>query len=116
MPPKHRETREDYQQKFEKAFLEEKRQGNDPKQSIAWMKLVGKFGPKISQEELLSLARVVSHELNIDLAREYKRRKETLIYWFNENFEKVWPFVEHNVFVYSKTGELINENQHQEKK
>ena len=97
----------DYQQKFEREFIRKKREHNDAWSCLAWTKLRERFGQKISQEELLSLARVVSNELEIDLSREYKRRKELLIIWFNENFDRVWPFIEHNIIVLSVDGEPI---------
>ena len=45
----------------------------------------------------MSLGIVVSHELNIKLNREYKRHKDMMIKWFEENldrFKEIIAFIE----------------------
>lgn len=96
------------QAKYEWKFINEKRQNWDASSSGAWKKLTSRFGPKISQEELLSLAQVVSVQLDIELTREYKRRKEILIKWFDENLDVIWPFIEKNVVVSDIRGQVID--------
>jgi len=63
----------------------------------AWRRLTIRFGMTISHMELLSLAKVVAHYTNIELVREAKRRKELLIKWFDDNLERVWPFIEEKI-------------------
>lgn len=96
------------QLQYEKALLKEKLGGFDPKSSIAWTKLTDRYGPKISLDEMLSLAQAVSSVLNVPLTREYKRRKDMLIKWFDEHFDVIWPFIEENVFVEDINGKVIN--------
>lgn len=87
------------QDKYESDFVRSKLAGFEPKNSLAWSKLTSRFGPKLNQNKLLSLAEVVSNHLNIELYREYKRRKEMLIKWFDENLDIVWPFIESHVTI-----------------
>ena len=68
-----------------------------PLQSRAWKFLGQTFGTRISKEELVSLGQVVAHELDIELVREYKRRKDTMIKWFDEHLDEVREFMEHRV-------------------
>lgn len=96
------------QVQYEKLFLEEKRKNFDMTKCEAWSRLTQKFGQKVSQEELLTIAQIVSHELDIPLAREYKRRKEILVKWFDENLEAVWPFINNKVRVTDQEGERID--------
>lgn len=71
----------------------------DWEKSRAWTWLVGRFGPKISKEELLSLGLVVCHNTGIELTREYKRRKKTMVKWFEDNYDQVMPFIRSSVIV-----------------
>ena len=105
---KRSDVKEGYQQKFEKEFLKKKRQLGDAFETEAWARLQEKYGRKISQEELLSLARVVANELDLELSREYKRRKELLIIWFQENLSIVWPFIEKHIAIYTSDGDAIS--------
>lgn len=95
------------QDKYESDFVKEKLKGFDPKTSRAWTSLTSRYGPKINQNQLLSLAEVVSYQLNVGLFREYKRRKEMLIKWFDENYDVVWPFVENHITVIDIDGSQI---------
>lgn len=84
----------------EHEFLEQSDIKNfDWEKSRAWTWLVGRFGPRISKEELLSLGQVVGHNTGIALTREYKRRKKTMVKWFEDNYDKVMPFIQSSVTV-----------------
>ena len=104
--------KENPQQRHEKKFLETERAkynriNEEPFKSRAWKYLTDRYGPKISCEELKSLATVCSQELNIDLTREFYRRKEMLVIWFNNNYEKVIPFITQYVVVKDVNGNPI---------
>lgn len=105
---KQKKTKENPQVQYEKLFLEEKRKNFDMNKCEAWKRLTDKFGQKVSQEELLTIAQIVSHELEIPLAREYKRRKEILVKWFDENLDEVWPFISSKVAISDQNGERID--------
>lgn len=96
------------QAEFEAKFVQEKLADFEPTNCDAWIKLTGRFGPKISQEELLSLAEVVSHQLGIELFREYKRRKNMLIKWFDEHVDEVWPYIEKHIIITDVNGNRID--------
>lgn len=53
------------------------------------------------------MAEVISDQLNIGLYREYKRRKEMLIKWFDENYDSVWPFIENHLSIIDTDGTTI---------
>ena len=95
------------QQLWEQKFLEEKRDNFNTYGSRAWKWLHARFG-KIAKEEIISLGQVVAHSLGIELSREYKRRKETMIRWFEDNYDQVMPFIRENIQVIGKDSkELI---------
>jgi hypothetical protein len=87
------------QAKYEKQWLSEEMKGFSPLDSEAWKILTDLYGPKISKEEIVSLGQVAAVELRIDLVREYKRRKETMIKWFQNNITRVRPFLQNCVRV-----------------
>ena len=97
-----------FQQAHEKFVVETKLKNFDLASSRAWAKLTARFGPKITQEELLSLAQICSIHTQIDLHREFKRRKKMLIIWFEEHFETVWPFIENSLIITDKDHKIIN--------
>ncbi|KAK8842260.1 hypothetical protein M9Y10_026494 [Tritrichomonas musculus] len=78
-----------------------------PSSSAAWKLLESHFGPKINQEELLSLAMVVSTYTGISLYREYKRRKGMLIKWFDDNLTQIWPFILQHIVVTGRDNQVI---------
>ena len=77
------------------------------KDSVAYAKLCELYGPKPSQQELLSLAQVVSASLNILLDREAMRRKKVLIKWYDENFHKIEQFLVENVLIVDENGVAV---------
>jgi hypothetical protein len=80
--------------KTEKEWLEREMAGFEPLASIPWHYLSGRYGDRISKEEIISLGQVCSIELNITLVRDYKRRKETMLKWFSDHWDKIQPFLE----------------------
>jgi hypothetical protein len=82
------------QQKYEKEWLEHEMKGFQPQESEAWKFLAERYGEKISKDELLSLGQVAAMELGLALVRDYKRRKATMIKWFQDNFTRLRPFLE----------------------
>ena len=93
-----RATKKTPQQIWEEEFLKQKLAGFRLEDSRGWKWLQARFG-KIAKEELLSLGQVIAHTLNLELTREYKRRKETMIVWFDENYDTVMPFIKERIHV-----------------
>ena len=94
------------QQLWEQKFLQEKRDNFAPYESRAWKWLNARFG-KIAKEEVLSLGQVVSHVLGIELTREYKRRKETMIRWFEDHYDQAMPFIRDRIQVIGRDKKEI---------
>lgn len=69
--------------------------------------LSGLFGERIDGANLLSLAQVISEELRIYLDREATRRKTVLYKWFDENLDRIQPFVLSSVVIETRSGTLI---------
>jgi hypothetical protein len=89
MPPKPSTS----QARYEKEWLKKEMEHFTATDSDAWRLLMNLHGPKLSKDEVLSLGIVISKELDIELVREYKRRKETMIKWFQNNLERIEPFL-----------------------
>ena len=68
---------------------------------------MARYGPRISKEELLSLGQVVALALKLPLPREYKRRKVTMVLWFDEHYDEVMPFIRSNVKVRADEREIL---------
>ena len=77
------------------------------KEPVSYQTLCSLLGEKPSQQELLSLAQVLSAKLNIPLDREAVRRKKILIIWFDEHFAKIEPFMRENVLIVDKNGNAV---------
>ena len=92
------------QDQYESNFVKQILKDFDAKESEAWRKLTSRFGEKLNQNKILSLAEVCSNKLGLNLFREYKRRKEMLIKWFDMNLDQVWPFIEHHIHVVDVNG------------
>lgn len=93
--------------KEEMYFVKNKLDGFNPYECEAWKLLTTHFGKKIRKEELLSLATVLSHHLNIQLFREDKRQKSMLIKWYNKNIMQIWPFIVNHVVITDKNDNQI---------
>lgn len=76
-------------------------------ESKAWTKLASKYGSKVNFDELLRLAEILSNHLNIQLSRCYKRRKEMLIKWYDDNLNTLWPYIEGHITVTLTNGRII---------
>jgi hypothetical protein len=87
------------QTRYEKEWLEKEMEQFTATDSDAWRLLTNLYGSKISKEELLSVGQVTSIELNIELVREYKRRKETMIKWFQNHFDRIEPFLRESLTI-----------------
>jgi hypothetical protein len=89
------------QQRYEKNWLQNQMGGFNATDSEAWQLLTSLYGPKISKDEIIALGQVCAIELKIDLVREYKRRKETMIKWFQNNLAMIEPFLREAVTIIS---------------
>jgi hypothetical protein len=63
------------------------------KQSLVWAHLNYLYGPKLSQDELISIGELVAQMLQIKLDRDARRRKPVMIKWFEENWCKIQPLL-----------------------
>jgi hypothetical protein len=108
MLPKHAsQTALNGQAKYEKQWFHEEMTGFDPLNSDAWALLTRLYGPRISKEEIVSLGQVAALELRIDLVREYKRRKETMIKWFQNHITVLRPFLQDCVQVLGEKDTVL---------
>lgn len=106
-PSKKAKKSKNHQNEYEHYRNELRLRDFNEKDSSAYAKLCELFGPKPSQQELLSLAQVVSANLNILLDREAMRRKKVLIKWYDENFSKIESFLIENVLIVDKDGAAV---------
>ena len=65
----------------------------DWKKSKPWKILTSKFGEKLTHEELISIAELLSTSQRIKLDRDAKRRKIVLIKWFEEHWKIFEPLI-----------------------
>jgi hypothetical protein len=66
-------------------------QGFAIRDSRVWRVITDSFGIYLSQAELLSIAEVLGLRLNLKVDRGAKRRKEVLIKWYEENWDRIPP-------------------------
>jgi hypothetical protein len=66
--------------------------GFNPEISPACRALGGKFGSTI-KDEVLCIAEVLGAEIGIYPDRDAKRRKIVLLKWYDENWERIQPFL-----------------------
>lgn len=84
------------------------RLGNfNPKDNEVWRFLTLRFGQNIKQQELLSIADVLSKNAGIKLDRDAKRRKSVLIKWFEENWQQIKPYINYVVLDDGENGNVI---------
>lgn len=80
----------------------------------AWRKLIELYGGAsnfITTEQLKSLAKVVSTYSNIEgieLTSKDLKNKESLINWFEKNYEKIFPWMEKRITIKLKDGTELN--------
>jgi hypothetical protein len=63
------------------------------KNSHAWLCLCSQFGPRLNQEELVSIAELTASRLGIRLDRDARRRKVVMIKWFQEHWAALQPLL-----------------------
>lgn len=68
-------------------------------ESEAWKYISQRFGPEIRQQELLSIATVLSGCCNLQISRAEKRKKDCLIKWFHNHWDIVSPFMQYVVLL-----------------
>ena len=67
--------------------------------SRAWTFLCQRFGPRVGQTELQSIAELISGTQQIKLDRDAKRRKVVLVKWFEENWDVIERLLTYIVLV-----------------
>ena len=67
----------------------------DPYHSEQWTELTERFGSTIKQDELVSIANILSNELGITVDRDARRQKTVLIKWFSENWNAIHPLLDY---------------------
>ena len=107
--------RKNHQNDFEKVTNKQRMAGFVEKSSHAYLDLCRRYGPKPSQQELLSLAQAISETLQILLDREAFRRKKVLIKWFDENYAVIEPFLDRNVLILDGAGKPIGDDPRENK-
>ena len=73
----------------ERARVEKRVAGFVYRKSPVWKHLCQHYGPKLRQEELVSIADVLCDKLNIKLDRDARRRKVVIVKWFEEHWHQV---------------------------
>lgn len=71
--------------------------GFDPKNSFVANEISRRFGPNIKQAELVNIAQCIADFAKINIDRDAKRRKSVLLKWFEENWQKVFPYLDYVV-------------------
>jgi hypothetical protein len=77
----------------EHARVQRRVSGFDWRLSYAWAHLSYNFGPKLSQNELVSIAELMAGMLQIKVDRDARRRKPVMIKWFEENWRQIRPLL-----------------------
>jgi hypothetical protein len=89
----------------EHARIQRRVSGFNWRLSYTWAYLSDAFGPRLNQEELVSIAELISGILRIRLDRDARRRKPVMIKWFEENWCYIQPVLR-NVVLSPSTFEL----------
>jgi hypothetical protein len=55
------------------------------------LQLASRYGSRISQQELVSIAEAAAHQMNLRVDRDARRRKIVMIKWFEENWPMIFP-------------------------
>jgi hypothetical protein len=61
--------------------------------SRAWCCLSLVYGPRLRQDELVSIASILAAQLNLKLDRDARRRKNVMVKWFEENWMRIEPLL-----------------------
>jgi hypothetical protein len=73
--------------------IQQRIDGFDWERSPAWLYLCWRFGPRLSQEELISIGTLVAATLQIKLDRDARRRKVVMVKWFEEHWAEIQPLL-----------------------
>ncbi|EAX90368.1 hypothetical protein TVAG_036800 [Trichomonas vaginalis G3] len=83
--------------------------------NIVYSVLSNAIGVAFTNNELLSLANIVSNRLGIYIDRMAKRNKNALMCWFSENWMMIYPYIRKQMSKdYSINHKRINENNNTE--
>jgi hypothetical protein len=63
------------------------------KKSRAWRHLCMQFGPKLNQDELVSIAELIGAHAGIRPDRDAQRRKVVMLKWFEEHWGLILPLI-----------------------
>jgi hypothetical protein len=77
----------------ERERIQRRVEGFNWKKSTAWLQLSSMYGPKLNQDELISIAELCAHNLQIKLDRDARRRKIVIIKWFTDHWRKIHPLL-----------------------
>ena len=89
----------------EKKRIAMRMNGFDPKDNRVWSEIANRFGANVKQGELTNIAQVIAAHAGIKLDRDAKRRKGVLLKWFDENWEKITPFLDYVILASSDEEE-----------
>jgi hypothetical protein len=104
---KARRTKSATQNQKDRLLTEMRLRNFDPENCPAASLLTQLFGSAINATDLVSLAETCSYYLDIYLDREAKRRKSVLLKWFDENLQRIGPFLREHVVVENRSQELL---------
>jgi hypothetical protein len=91
----------------EQQWKKRKMAGFNPQDSAPWKFFQERYGERISKEEIISLGQVCVLEIkDLKLHREYRRRKATMIKWFDEHWDAIRPFLETKLEVLKNREDL----------
>lgn len=66
-------------------------EGMQKKRMAEIIKVTQFSGTRIKQNELLSIAQIISEKTSVKLDREATRRKSVLLKWFDDNWDQILP-------------------------
>jgi hypothetical protein len=98
-----RARKSDSQNKKTKQIVEARLSQFDPSTSRAKKMLWELYGPA-HNHDLLSLAKLCAHYLDVYLDREAQRLKPVLLKWFDENIEQIEPFLREHLVITCEDG------------
>ncbi len=75
-----------------------------PEETEAYRYLTTRFGQTVSKEQIVTLGQIISHLTHIELTREWKRRKATILKWFDMNFDAIKPVLDKRLKIALRSG------------
>jgi hypothetical protein len=97
LPMSHQTIPKNISLSVERERVKRRMDGFNWKQSMVWAHLNHLYGPKLSQDELVSIGELIAQTLQIKLDRDARRRKPVMIKWFEENWISIQPLLFHVV-------------------